>query len=396
MALKKTYNSSTQKKVQQFSGKTNTAKPNTVKNYQPAKNFRQLIDLVRATEESLIANDYDDVEDRIHVIRGIYYGTVWSADYQGEKSPVRNAGFQVYTNSSTPDDPRPFLKNNLFESMRQSRDVQEGDRYVDFSHLIIGMDARRSLIARNTTLPMQGGTGLELSTWLGDIGGGAGMLAKDRVSSPNSPALTRFVGLNFGGSNNLEGDVAGYVVARDKSDDEGPSALEIPEGKLIADVLEEYLSPGSPGSEWKSRCTVFLKMLGGEFKGAKLGNRDELIEKLAAQVADFGSIYLLNRLRQNNQLKASLLEASYLHLVGAAKEVAQVFVDALVYSHANQGVRLQARPPAPPVTPKAKQVTVGSSLLSSIKAKENLEKGAKETEKVLQEAENWLKKHLGF
>ncbi|ADO69800.1 hypothetical protein [Stigmatella aurantiaca] len=222
------------------------------------------------------------------------------------------------------------------------------------------------------------------------------MLAKDRESSPNSPALTRFVGLNFGGSNNLEGDVAGYVVARDKSDDEGPSALEIPEGKLIADVLEEYLSPGSPGSEWKSRCTVFLKMLGGEFKGATPGNRDELIEKLADQVADFGSIYLLNRLRQNNQLKASLLEASYLHLVGAAKEVAQVFVDALVYSHANQGVRLQARPPAPPVTPKAKQVTVGSSLLSSIKAKENLEKGAKEAEKVLQEAENWLKKNLGF
>ncbi|ADO69801.1 hypothetical protein [Stigmatella aurantiaca] len=66
-----------------------TTKLNTVKNHQPAKNFRQLIDLVRATEERLIANDYDDVEDRIHVIRGVYYGTVWSADYQGEKSPVR-------------------------------------------------------------------------------------------------------------------------------------------------------------------------------------------------------------------------------------------------------------------------------------------------------------------
>jgi hypothetical protein len=137
-------------------------------------------------------------------------------------------------------------------------------------------------------------------------------------------------------------------------------------------------------------------MLGGEFKGAKLGNRDALIAKLAAQVADFGSIYLLNRLRQNNQLKTSLLEASYLHLVGAAREVAQVFVDALIYSHEHQGVRLQARPPAPPVTPKAKQVTVGSSLLSSIRAKENLERGAKKVEKDLQEAESWLKKHLGF
>jgi len=289
------------------------------------------------------------------------------------------------------------LKDNLFESMRQSRDVQEGDRYIDFSHLIIGMDARRSRIARDMTLPMQGGTGLELSTWLGDIGGGAGMLAKDRVSSPNTPAPTRFVGLNFGGSNNLEGDVAGYVVARDKKDSEGSSALEIPEGKLIADVLEEYLSPGSPGSEWKNRCTVFLEMLGGDFKGSsKLKNRGALIEKLATQVAEFGGIYLLNRLRQNNQLKASLLEASYLHLVGAAKEVAQVFVDALIYSHEHQGVRLQARPPAPPVTPKAKQVTVGSALLSAFKAKENLEQESKEVEKSLHEAENWLKKHLGL
>jgi hypothetical protein len=231
MASKKTYNVPAQKKQQQPFGQSNTAKANTVKNYQPAKNFRELIDLVRATEERLIASGYDDVEDRVHVIRGIYYGATWSADYQVEKSPVRNAGFQAFTNSSTPDDPRPFLKNNLFESMRQSRDVQEGDRHVDFSHLIIGMDARRSRIARNTTLPTQGGTGLELSTWLGDIGGGAGMLAKDRVSSPNRPALTRFVGLNFGGSNNLEGDVAGYVVARDKSDDEGPSARD-PRGEM--------------------------------------------------------------------------------------------------------------------------------------------------------------------
>jgi hypothetical protein len=173
--------------------------------------------------------------------------------------------------------------------------------------------------------------------------------------------------------------------------------LEIPEGKWIADVLEEYLSPGNPGSEWKNRCTVFLKMLGGEFKGSsKLNNRAAVIDKLAEQVAEFGSIYLLNRLLQNNQLNARVIEDSYLHLVGAAREVAQVFVDALIYSHEHQGVRLQARPPAPPVTPKANRVTVGSSALSAIKAKEDLEKGVKGIQKDLQEAEKRLRKYLDW
>ena len=48
------------------------------------------------------------------------------------------------------------------------------------------------------------------------------------------------------------------------------------------------------------------------------------------------------------------------------------------------------------MTPKAQQVTVGSTLLSTIKSKENVEKGAKKIEKDLQEVEHWLKKHLGF
>ncbi|WP_249351288.1 hypothetical protein [Corallococcus exiguus] len=389
MVLKKSHNGPAQKQPI-------TKKPNVIRPHQSAKDFRQLISLVRATEERLVANGYDDVEKRIHVIRGIYYGATWSADYQVEQSPVRNEAFNGYTFSSEPEDPRPLLKNNLFESMRQSRDVQEGDRFIDFSHLIIGMDARRSGLARGMAIPMHGGTGLEICTWLGDLGGGASMLAKDRTTSPNAPVLKRFTGLSFGDSNNLEGDVAGYLVARDKSVDKGPSALEIPEGKWIADVLEEYLSPGSPGTEWTDRCTIFLKMMGGEFKGYKLSNRDALIDRLARPVAEFGSLYLLNRLRQTNRLTASLLETSYLHLVGTAREVAQVFVSALVYSHEHQGVRLQARAPAPPVTPKAQQVTTGSSLLNAIKSKERVEKGAKKLEEDAQEVEQWLKKHLGF
>jgi hypothetical protein len=398
MALKKPHASSTQERP--FPGKPNTPKPNVVKVHQPAKDFRRLIELVRATEEQLIANGHDDVEDRIHIIRGIYYGTPWSADYQGEQSRVRNTGFNAFTTSSRPRDPRPFLKNNLFESMRQSRDVQDGVRFIDFSHLIIGMDARRNSLARTMPMPVQGGTGLELCTWLGDLGGGAGMLAKDRTTSPSSPVLNRFTGLDFGGSNNLEGNIAGYVIARDKSSDKGPSELVIPKPKWIADILEDYLSPGSPSTEWTDRCTVFLKMMGGEFTGHKLSNHDALTERLAAQIAQFGSVYLWNRLRQKNQLTASLLEASYLHIVGVAKEVAQVFVSALVYSHEHQGIRLKARNPAPPVTTKAQQVTVGSSILSAVKAEERAEKWvARETKKLegsVEEVERWLKKRLGL
>ena len=364
------------------------------KTYQPAKTFKELIELLKAAEEMLEAAGHESVADRIHILRGIYYGTKWSADFNVEKSPVRNVAFQLYTGSSEPLDPRPILRCNLYESLLASRDVKEGDRMLDFGHLLIGLDARRSVVARNAPIPTQGGSGLEISTWLGDLGGGAALLAKKRVTAPDTSSLTCFQGFDFGGSPNLEGDIAGYVTACDPKLGSEALGLVIPEGKKLADLVEAYLSPGNPGSLWKERCTRFLYMIDGEFSGGKLSNREELIGDLAKQIAGFGCWYLTNRLRQQETLTTKLLTDASKHMLGASGEVAQLFVDALIYGHEHPTEKLQARGPAPKPTPAGSIYGVCNGFIKLVGAQEEAGKAGKDFQKKLGELEKGMNELL--
>lgn len=170
------------------------------KKSKPAKNFKQLVALVKQAEEILIKNGHEDMEDRIHILRGIYYGTEWSVDYKSEKSSMRNFAFNFpYTNSFEPKDARKELKcfkdckAELYNSLFESYEVFDSKyKAVDFGHLIIGLDARRSWRASNFHIPTQGGTGLEICTWVGDLGGGVGNLATKRVNNPKIRAKTLF------------------------------------------------------------------------------------------------------------------------------------------------------------------------------------------------------------
>ncbi|QQR42870.1 hypothetical protein JKA73_27985 [Myxococcus xanthus] len=361
------------------------------KTYQPAKTFKELVELLKPAEEMLDSAGFTSVLDRIHVLRGIYYGTEWSADYKVEKSPVRNAAFQIYTSSSPPADPRPILRCNLYQSLLGSRDVKDGARMLDFGHLLIGLDARRSSIARNATLPTQGGSGLEISTWLGDLGGGAAMLAKKRVSAKETSALTSFTGFDFGGSPNLEGDIAGYVTACDPKLGSDALGLFIPEDKTLANMVEAYLSPGAPGALWKERCTRFLFMLGGELEKGKFTNRDELIRDVSKQIASFGCWYLTNRLRQTESLTSKLLIDASKHMRGASAEVAQLFIDALIYGHEHPMEKLQARGPAPKPTPAGEAFGVCNAFIKLVEGMEDAGKKGGELQKKLES----LQKDLG-
>jgi hypothetical protein len=321
-----------------------------------ATSFAALIALVRAAETRLAACGFATAAERVHVLRGLYYGTDWSMDFQVERSPVRNAAFQIYTASTTPADPRPCLNCGLFEALRASAEVRDGARSLDFGHLMIGLDARRSAIARSVTLPAQGGTGLAISTWLGDLGGGAAMLAARRVSAPATRAVTVFRGSDFGGSINLEGDAAAFVVARDPAVTTQPAPLQLGPGRTLADALTDYLGPASLTPAWQTRCHVFLSMLGARFDAAgNLINRAALVAALADQIASFGCWYLINRLRQQRRLTPALLRAAAGYLPGAAGEVAEVFVTALEHSRRRPADPIAARgtgpAPTPPVAP---------------------------------------------
>lgn len=361
-----------------------------------ARSFSAYINLVREAETKLIAAGYTSVEDRIHVLRGIYYGTTWSADYAVERSPVRNAGFQLYTASTTPDDPRPILNCGLFGALRDSQDLTDGRRRVDAGHLMIGLDARRSVTARTATIPTQGGTGLDISTWLGDLGGGAGMLAFRRVTAPATSAMTVFRGTDFGGPINLEGDVAGFVVARDTTaTPTGPVGLTLTGTATIADALTAYLLPTSTGgtrTEWNNRCRTFMLMKGATFDhtGA-LNNRSGFISALKNQIEGFACWYLVNRLRQTGRLSISTLRTASLHISGAAEEVATVFVDALDACQSTPGSNLAASGTGPTPTPIGSSSPTACRLaIRTLEAAEAAQRASREAERRLREFQDWL------
>lgn len=311
--------------------KTNSSKC-TCKQFFKANSFKSLVELVKSAEEMLIKNGLDDIGDRINCIRGIYYGAVWSLDFQQEKSANRNRGFYIYTTFRVENDARKLLKcsdncnSNLFNALYQSPEVVESyTRVTDFGHLMIGLDARRSYISRFVNLPY-GGTGLENVTWIGDIGGGAGMLAYKRVTNPIIRAKKLvFDSLHdYGCSVNIEGDIAGYVTGRDEIEWKD---ISNPEDNMeyIYKGLENYFSK----PVWTSRVNSFLGMLGAEFENGALKNRDEVLEGLIDSVEGFAQFYIAIRVIDNNKDKDNLIK-SFGYIKSCSKEVSEIFLDAVL------------------------------------------------------------------
>ncbi|GGX18062.1 hypothetical protein [Aquimarina muelleri] len=293
---------------------------------KPAKSFTQLVELVKQAEEVLVENGYDDMGDRISIIRGIYYGTEWSLDYKNEESKVRNNVFTLYTGSSVVADAREVLKcsedceADLFNSFFNSFEVSDSNyKAVDFGHLIIGMDSRRSWTSK--TVSLNGGTGLENNTWVGDLGGGTAKLALDRVKNPSKRSRTMFPisGSSYGAMVNLEGDIAAYVVGMDEESD---SKIDDPTDnfEMIHEALKDYFD-----NKWDKRSYYFLKMLKGDFKDGKLINKDKLIENCAEIFEDFAFYYAALRYTKEELAPAS----SYFY--PASQEMASIFIDGLIH-----------------------------------------------------------------
>jgi hypothetical protein len=340
--------------------------------FAKASSFQDLILLLRAAEAALAAAGIRDPKDQIHAIRGVFYGTLWSLDYSVEKSTTRNEGFQRFTRpsenvvTSTPPDIRTTLGCGLFDALKDSQDILDpGGRHLDFGHLVIGVDARADpALASNIKYPVPlpigsidvdlGGTGTELVTWLGDLGGGAASLAGRRTIAPAVSASVVFSGSDYGGSINLEGDVAGSVVAT--SGTAAVTAPNIAAGKHLSDVLQDYLSPGahSTSAAWATRARTFLTMNGGTVDATgTLTNRAALISKLAPKIQDFACNYLASRVKDKHMTFSQAKDAAN-HVIPSALEVATTFVDALEDS-SKTGSRIEAKrfPPASPPVPGA-------------------------------------------
>lgn len=326
--------------------------------YTRATSFNTLIDLVRAAETKLSAAGITSTRDQIHALRGIYYGTTWSHDFSVEHSTTRNEGFQRFTRPSaanpvttTPQDVRSILDCGIFTALFNSQDVVDGTRHVDFGHLIIGLDARYDpALTANVQYPFSigitsinidmGGSGTELVTWLGDLGGAAAGLSIRRISAPSTNASTVFTGTDYGGSINLEGDVAGFVVGAGSSTAVTAPTITVGSGRL-SDALTSYLMPGS--STYDYRATTFLSLYGGTFDPTTraLTNSATLIPIFAAKIQAFACNYLASRVRDRH-ITYSQATTAATHVVPTSLEVATTFINALA-DNITGGGRIEAR-----------------------------------------------------
>ena len=280
--------------VQRKPGKAPPAGPGG--SFAPAGTAAAYITLIREAEARLTAGGMSSVDQHIQVLSGIYYGTDWSLDFDTEKSGARNLAFQVYTSRAVAGtDPRPLLGASLFSALKKSQDVAHPKLgKVDVGHLIIGLNARASWPSRNVPVPTQGATGLEITTWVGDLGGASGQLARRRATAPATPASTYFTGTrgtDYGADSNLEGDVAAYVVGAAPGAT-GPGAMAVPPGGGVADALATYFIAAGATSD---RALKFLQMVGGTFTGATLTNRAVVEASMAAKFRDFGRWYMGSR-----------------------------------------------------------------------------------------------------
>jgi hypothetical protein len=352
--------------------------PTCTTTFTKATTFAGLIALIRAAESKLATAGITDTAKQIHILRGIYYGTEWSMDYRKEKSSTRNLGFQLFTQSTKPDDPRSILDCGLFEALLHSPEVSDpaSKRQVDVGHLLIGLDARNATFP-GLSFPVFGGTGTEIVTWLGDLGGGAARLAVHRFVDPSKGASAVFRGSDYGGTVNLEGDVAGFVVASGGSTSVGSPVFAA--GKSLSDTLQDYLSP--KGAEWKNRAATFLAMHGAAFTpSGALSNRAALAAKFGSQILDFACEYFGQRLIDGKLTKAQII-GSCGWVASCAEEVAEAFVDALDDARTKGGTIEAKRFPA--IKPKkAGCPSVVQSLGAKKSAESFFEKAKKSVEKL--------------
>jgi hypothetical protein len=304
--------------------------------YSPASNFTDLITLIRTAEAKLKAKG-QDVTTRLKTLRGLFYGTTWSMDFDNEKSTMRNLGFAYFlygmpaidTTSNkwayvtghpenakpdpafVPADPAGTLEPGLIKALKDSAEVTNpaDKRKVDVGHLLIGMEARLSKGGQEkaqlndprpfTSSPM-GGTGLELTTWVGDLGGGTAQVAQLRVtSSKSTPAKHAFTGSvhDYGAEVNLEGDIAAFLVGLPATAAD-PYSISLDETKGVAGAIEDYVSPSGAGAAWKGRAKRFLGFYGATFdKSDALTNQTTVANTFADHIKKFALYYKETRMK---------------------------------------------------------------------------------------------------
>lgn len=316
------------------------------------KSFAGIVTLIRKAELQLIKGaNQTDPNTRVCTLRGIYYGTEWSLDYKVERkrseagARVRNLGFLTYTGGNLPADPRPVLGETMVNDLQGSQSIHDLGYGIDVGHMLIGMETRTSAALRTKTFTGQGGTGLEIVTWLGDLGGGAASLARKRITAPGTSVQVIFNNntSDYGVMDNLEGDISGYLVACGAT----PGGATTFSGS-IADALETYAPLSKNRVQWNSRASRFTTALGGKVSPKGITNPLDLVTALTAKLYEFAVWYAATRWIPSGELLGPDAVKACVHMKGAAKEVATVFAQTLHRAILAPTTPVQAAVPYPP------------------------------------------------
>lgn len=318
------------------------------------KTFAGVIVLLRKAEEALVkrANQLDP-NTRVCTLRGIYYGMEWSLDYKIERkrseagARIRNAGFLTYTGGNLPADPRPAIGQALFDDLQGSQSIHDAGYGIDVGHLLIGLETRASSNLRTVKFAGQGGTGLEIVTWLGDLGGGVASLARKRVTVPTTSVQVIFnnASSDYGVMDNIEGDVGGYLVACGTAPGGIPAFAP---GTGVANALATY-APLASGAQWLTRATRFATVLGANVSPKSgITNQINVVNTLSGKLYEFAIWYAATRWIPSGELIGPSAIKACMHMKGAAREVAEVFVQTLARAIASPRAPIQAAAPYPP------------------------------------------------
>ncbi len=302
-----------------------------------------------------------DFRSRLKVLRGLYYGAQHSLDYEKRRSRLRNLGFNLYLRTSAPPDPAPLIGADLARMLKTNPEVQVGNRALDLGHVLVGLEARSKVLVRRFAFLAQGGTGLELATWVGDLGGAAGLLAVGRMDDPDTRAVELlFSPRTYDLRANLEGALAAYLVARDPTRPDAPSEPRTGPASTLEQALQNYLR--GPGSDWSQRYRLFAAMIGGRPDPRGLSNPLELRQKVFRKTLAFTSLYTVYRLRALGRLDRANLNQAARHVHGAAAELSTLFVNLLdrgIRCRHGEFPRLDDPPPSPAGEPDPKTLLLG-------------------------------------
>ncbi len=266
----------------------------------------------------------------LSALRQLYYGAPWSA---GSTSSLWS--FIITCTADLPD-PRPTLGKQLHLDL--TSDVSATGR--DVGHIFAVLEATTCPRPRVFGVTMRNE---DFAGWPGDLGSAVATRVACSTLGPRAPTEPACGGRPAGedlqfyldrlaSTADLEGDIDPLVMRAAEMGHSctNSAGLTLELQRSVSSVLADYyLDTNSRlGRARRNRNRCLLELMGGEFRGDTLLNRDELVENYGTQIAANAAVYYLSI------LPAGPSDAERVDLLSDSKAATGWFIDKLLANFA--------------------------------------------------------------